>query len=173
MNSRTSSPNTNGVGSGSPSLDSKYPYEKYPPRPNDLTPSSAVHIPLLSSEDDSLNSDETSTDYRDRTPLFSPQAGLFQSRTRLHPLTLFPAFILGIVLAMSGLFGTSTFWRKPPEFIKDSYSIGPGNDVRLTSDPVEFKLTILIFFRDRFECQQCGRITPFILLVNSTYILPL
>lgn len=92
------------------------PDEKYPPRPSDQ------HVPLLDDDDGAGRR----SPFRDRVP----PASFLATRTRLHPLTLLPAFVFGLLLAMSGIFGTSTFWRAPTDFRLNSYSIGPGNDVR-------------------------------------------
>lgn len=95
--------------------------EKYPPRA-----SGSPGAPLLSSDDDD---DASEQHHRRGSIAYSPPASAFHSRMRLHPLTLLPAFILGILLARSGFFGAKTIFKRPQEFVLNSYSIGPTNDV--------------------------------------------
>jgi hypothetical protein len=97
--------------------------EKYPPR---ASPSPGA--PLLSSDDDDDN-EVPEQHHRRGSIAYSSPASAFQSRMRLHPLTLLPAFILGILLARSGFFGAKTIFKRPQEFVLNSYSIGPTNDV--------------------------------------------
>ncbi|KAM0753101.1 hypothetical protein T439DRAFT_378824 [Meredithblackwellia eburnea MCA 4105] len=90
------------------STDSHDEVEKYPPgdgRRNFLgNGNSSVHIPLLSG-DESRTSAEQDLDRRTaRSRNFSaPFSGY--SRVRLHPIALLPACLLGVFLALSGVFG--------------------------------------------------------------------
>lgn len=97
--------------------------EKYPPRPTG-TPGS-TRIPLLSSND---SDDTLEEEGRRGTNHYAKPPSTFTRRIRLHPLTLVPAFLVGVLLARSGFFGATTIFKRPPEFKLNSYSIGPTND---------------------------------------------
>lgn len=99
--------------------------EKYPPRPS--ASSTSLHIPLLGSED--LDDEPERALPRGVASMRRTSSSSFHSRSRLHPYALIPAFILGIFLARSGLFGHGTIWFQAPEFVLNSYSMGPTNDV--------------------------------------------
>lgn len=100
--------------------------EKYPPRPSPS--STSVHIPLLDS--DELDGDPGRSLPRGGASMRRTSSSSFSSRSRLHPYTLIPAFILGILIARSGFFGRGTIWWQTPDFVPNSYSTGPTNDVR-------------------------------------------
>ena len=115
---------SDGVSSGTKQFPFASYDEKYPP-----SQPSTIEVPLLHADDPSSRDD--SERRNSRTALRSPpSSAIFPSRTRLHPLTLFPAFILGILLAMTGIFGTSTYFRKPVGVLQNSYSLNRSNDVR-------------------------------------------
>lgn len=62
---------------------------------------------------------------------------------RVHPIALVPAFVVGVLVAASGMWGTQRSSLPKSAFVLDSYSVGPTNDVR-GSLPV--LLTWLILF---------------------------
>ncbi|BGP16485.1 hypothetical protein JCM10213_001178 [Rhodosporidiobolus nylandii] len=87
--------------------------EKYPP-PRGNHASSSAHLPLLgaeSREDDDLHEHGYQHTSRARLSGRATAAGALEgllgvnSRARLHPLTLVPAFFVGVVIALSGLLG--------------------------------------------------------------------
>ncbi|GAA6028212.1 hypothetical protein JCM8097_006919 [Rhodosporidiobolus ruineniae] len=89
--------------------------EKYPPHANGHAQSSA-HLPLLGGSDDDMDGYPYARTGTGRGgagvgggsggngPLGALVAAL-NSRARLHPLTLLPAFFIGIIVAMSGVLG--------------------------------------------------------------------
>ncbi|GAA5854421.1 hypothetical protein JCM8547_001815 [Rhodosporidiobolus lusitaniae] len=102
----------------SSSVSSAHSFPAAPARANeDYFPSSVtekghVHLPLLSGADDSDMSDHpyhhtSRPSLAGRGTTAGKLSGLLgvHSRTRLHPLTLVPAFFVGVILAMSGLLG--------------------------------------------------------------------
>lgn len=86
---------------------------KFPPSQfsNGHARPSSVHVPLLSGTDDDDDDGKTAdantmgltrpAHRRTRSHLIS----YFTPRSRLHPIMLFPAFVVGVFLAMTGLFG--------------------------------------------------------------------
>lgn len=91
------------------------PESSFPPATrtyvNGTSRPNSVHVPLLSAVDD--NGDHLSQ--REVAPLHrrrpSQMLSYFVWRSRLHPVMLFPAFVFGIFLAMSGVFGPSMIPR--------------------------------------------------------------
>lgn len=90
----------------------------FPPANRTYTNGSArptsIHVPLLSSVDD--NGDQLEQrEMGVRTPLHrrnrSQVLAFFVQRSRLHPIMLVPAFVFGVFLAMTGIFGPSTLSR--------------------------------------------------------------
>lgn len=107
--------------------DSYFDEEKYPPR---RSPPS-VHSPLLDPEE-AHDKDEVESGRKSfRSSGHSYPGGLSKTPYRIHPCVLLPAFICGILLAQIGIFGPPSR-KKAAEFLKNSYSVGSGNDVSPT-----------------------------------------
>lgn len=112
--------------------------EKYPPGASKHNSSpSSVRIPLLV-DDPSRNSIDFDRSSRGAHAGASSWLPL-SSRARLHPIMLIPAFVIGVFLAMSGLFGpTMSRDASPTAFVsvasrrRASPFALPNSDVQLT-----------------------------------------
>lgn len=107
--------------------DSYFDEEKYPPR---RSPPS-VNSPLLDPEDPHDTNEVESARKSFRSSSGSSYPWLSKTPYRIHPCVLIPAFICGVLLAQIGIFGSRS-GKKGAEFLKNSYSVGTGNDVSPT-----------------------------------------